>query len=103
MDRNGLRPARWVMTKDRHITLGSEIGVWDYQPEDVIAKGRLKPGEMIAIDTETSKFLLSEDIDKQLQNRHPYEMWLRDRLIRLSAQPVNSPFSALAMDKETLT
>ena len=103
MDRNGLRPARWVMTKDRHITLGSEIGVWDYSPEDVIAKGRLKPGEMIAVDTETSKLLLSEDIDKQLQNRHPYEMWLRDRLNRVSAHPVNSPFSALAMDKETLT
>jgi len=103
MDRNGLRPARWVKTKDRHITLGSEIGVWDYQPDDVIAKGRLKPGEMIAIDTETSKFLLSDDIDKMLQDRHPYEMWLRDRLKRLSTNPVSSPFSALAMDRETLT
>ena len=102
MDRNGLRPARWVMTKDRHITLGSEIGIWDYQPEDVIAKGRLKPGEMVAIDTETSKLLLSADIDKQLQDRHPYEMWLRERLIRLSAEPVDSPFSALAMDKANL-
>ena len=103
MDRNGLRPARWVMTRDRHITLGSEIGIWDYAPEDVIAKGRLKPGEMIAIDTGTSKLLLSEDIDKQLQNRHPYEIWMRDRLRRLSANPVNSPFSALAMNKETLS
>ena len=103
MDRNGLRPGRWVMTKDRHITLGSEIGIWDYAPEDVIAKGRLKPGEMIAVDTKTSKLLMSDDIDKQLQNRHPYEIWMRDRLIRLSADPVNSPFSALAMNKETLS
>ena len=63
MDRNGLRPARWVQTRDRHITLASEIGVWDYAPEDVIAKGRLKPGEMIAIDTKTSKLLMSDDID----------------------------------------
>ncbi|MCH8105141.1 MAG: glutamate synthase large subunit [Proteobacteria bacterium] len=102
MDRNGLRPARWVMTKDRHITLGSEIGIWDYLPEDVIAKGRLKPGEMIAVDTETSRLLMSEDIDKMLQERHPYEMWLRDRLKRLSANPAHSPFSALAMNKETL-
>jgi glutamate synthase (NADPH/NADH) large chain len=102
MDRNGLRPARWVMTKDRHITLGSEIGVWDYPAEDVIAKGRLKPGEMIAVDTETSTLLLSDDIDKMLQERHPYEMWLRERLKRLSANPANSPFSALAMDRETL-
>ena len=103
MDRNGLRPARWVMTRDRHITLASEIGVWDYAPEDVIAKGRLKPGEMIAVDTITSKLLLSDDIDKHLMNEHPYEMWMRDRLVRLSADPVESPFSALAMDKETLT
>ncbi|MCZ6724424.1 MAG: glutamate synthase large subunit [Gammaproteobacteria bacterium] len=103
MDRNGLRPARWVMTRDRHITLGSEIGIWDYRTEDVIAKGRLKPGEMIAVDTETSTLLLSEDIDKMLQDRHPYEMWLRERLKRLSANPVNSPFSALAMNRESLT
>ena len=89
------------MTRDRHITLGSEIGIWDYAPEDVIAKGRLKPGEMIAVDTKTSKLLMSDDIDKQLQNRHPYEIWMRDRLIRLSANPVSSPFSALAMNRET--
>ena len=54
-------------------------------PEDVIAKGPLKPGEMIAVDTKTSKLLMSEDIDHQLQNRHPYETWMRERLIRLSA------------------
>jgi len=103
MDRNGLRPARWVMTKDRHITLASEIGVWDYKPEDVIAKGRLKPGQMIAADTKTSKLLMSEDIDEILMKRQPYEIWMRDRLVRLSANPVNSPFSALSMNKETLT
>ncbi len=101
MDRNGLRPARWVMTRDRHITLASEIGVWDYQPADVIAKGRLRPGEMIAVDTITSKLLFSEEIDKQLASRHPYEMWLRERLKHLSSKEA-SPFSALAMDKDTL-
>ncbi len=102
MDRNGLRPARWVMTRDRHITLASEIGVWDYPPEDVIAKGRLRPGEMIAADTQTSKLLLSEDIDKQLMGRNPYEIWMRERLKHLSSK-AQSPFSALSMDKETLT
>ncbi len=102
MDRNGLRPARWVMTKDRHITLGSEIGIWDYAPEDVIAKGRLKPGEMIAIDTETSKLLLSSDIDKMLQARNPYEIWLRNGLKRLTANPAHTNLSALAMSKEVL-
>ena len=79
MDRNGLRPARWVMTKDRHITLASEIGVYDYKNEDVVMKGRLKPGEMIAIDTETGELLLPAEVDNRLKNRHPYRKWLAER------------------------
>lgn len=76
MDRNGLRPARWVITKDRYITLASEIGVYDYAPGDVVRKGRLKPGEMIAMDTETGILLLPEDIDANLKTRYPYKRWL---------------------------
>lgn len=75
MDRNGLRPARWVITKDRHITLASEIGVYDYKPEDVVRKGRLSPGQMIAADTETGQLLLSDDIDAMLTERQPYYDW----------------------------
>ncbi|MEX0615900.1 MAG: glutamate synthase large subunit, partial [Methylophaga sp.] len=62
LDRNGLRPARYVITKDRHITLASEVGVYNYQPEDVVAKGRLKPGQMLAVDTQTGQLLMPEDI-----------------------------------------
>src|SRR5680860_367318 len=76
MDRNGLRPARYVITRDRHITLASEIGVYDYVPEDVITKGRLKPGQMIAADTQTGELLLLADIDARLKSRHPYRKWL---------------------------
>jgi glutamate synthase (NADPH/NADH) large chain len=77
MDRNGLRPARYVITKDRHITLASEIGVYDYNPDDVVRKGRLSPGQMIAADTETGELLLSEDIDRLLMNRQPYLQWYK--------------------------
>ena len=77
LDRNGLRPARYVVTKDRHITLASEIGVYDYSDEDVLEKGRLAPGEMIAIDTEKGEMLLSEQIDHILKDRHPYQSWLK--------------------------
>jgi len=77
MDRNGLRPARYVVTKDRHITLASEIGVYPYQPEDVVAKGRLRPGEMIAADTLTGELLLPPDIDNLLKSRQPYKQWLK--------------------------
>ena len=78
LDRNGLRPARWVITEDRHITLASEVGVWDYDPEQVVEKGRLKPGEMLAADTETGELLLPETIDERLKNRAPYKRWLAE-------------------------
>ncbi len=77
LDRNGLRPARYVVTKDRVITLASEIGVYDYAPENVEIKGRLKPGQMIAADTETGQLLLPGDIQTQLKSRAPYKKWLR--------------------------
>ena len=53
LDRNGLRPARWVITKNRHITIASEAGVWDYLPENVVRKGKLGPGEILALDLQT--------------------------------------------------
>jgi glutamate synthase (NADPH/NADH) large chain len=83
MDRNGLRPARWVVTKDRHITLASEIGVYGYKPEDVVRKGRLAPGQMLAVDTETGNLLLPDDIDNRLKSRHPYREWLKSGVRRL--------------------
>ncbi|APZ44325.1 glutamate synthase large subunit [Acidihalobacter ferrooxydans] len=76
LDRNGLRPARYVITRDRHITLASEIGVYDYAPEDVVSKGRLKPGQMLAVDTHTGELLLPHMIDDRLKARRPYREWL---------------------------
>jgi glutamate synthase (NADPH/NADH) large chain len=78
LDRNGLRPARYVVTKDRHLTIASEVGVWPYAPEDVVTKGRVKPGQMVAIDLETGRLLLPEDIDQELKSGHPYKTWLKD-------------------------
>ncbi|PZP23274.1 glutamate synthase large subunit [Pseudomonas kuykendallii] len=85
LDRNGLRPARWVTTKNGYITLASEIGVWDYQPEDVIAKGRVGPGQIFAVDTETGQILQTDDIDSRLKSRHPYKRWLRENALRIQA------------------
>ena len=85
MDRNGLRPARYVITKNRHITLASEIGVYDYQPAEIETTGRLKPGEMIAVDTQTGKLLLPQDIDTDLKFRKPYRQWLDKNVIHLSS------------------
>ncbi|PWV58702.1 glutamate synthase large subunit [Plasticicumulans acidivorans] len=76
LDRNGLRPARWVITTDRHMTIASEIGVYDYKPEDVVAKGRVRPGEMLAVDTSNGALMLPADIDSLLKSRKPYRQWL---------------------------
>jgi glutamate synthase (NADPH/NADH) large chain len=78
LDRNGLRPARYVITKDRYVTIASEVGVWDYGgPDNIVAKGRVRPGQIVAADLETGKFLLPEDIDAQLQAAHPYREWMK--------------------------
>jgi glutamate synthase (NADPH/NADH) large chain len=93
LDRNGLRPARYVVTKDRHFTIASEIGVWNYAPEDVVQKGRIKPGQMIAADLETGKILLPADIEAQLKAAHPYREWLKgaQRLEMGMEQDANCP------------
>ena len=77
LDRNGLRPARWVTTDDGFITLASEVGTHGYQPEDVIAKGRVGPGQILVVDTVEGKVLHTRDIDELLKSRQPYKQWLR--------------------------
>jgi glutamate synthase (NADPH/NADH) large chain len=83
LDRNGLRPARYVITRDDLITLASEVGVWDYAEADVVEKGRVGPGEMFAVDTATGKLWRSEEIDNQLKARRPYADWLVENIIRV--------------------
>jgi glutamate synthase (NADPH/NADH) large chain len=77
LDRNGLRPARYVVTKDGLITLASEVGIWDYEPDEVLEKGRVGPGELLVIDTLTGKRWTSWDIDQELKSRHPYKKWMQ--------------------------
>jgi glutamate synthase (NADPH/NADH) large chain len=86
LDRNGLRPSRWVITKDGFITLASEIGTYDYRPEDVVAKGRVGPGQILAVDTHTGEVLHTADIDKQLKTRQPYKKWLKENATRIEAR-----------------
>lgn len=85
LDRNGLRPARYVVTKDRFITLASEVGVWEYQPEDVLEKGRVGPGQMLAVDTETGEIWTTDKIDNDLKDRYPYREWLEQHSSRINA------------------
>ena len=93
LDRNGLRPARWVITRDGFITLASEIGTYGYKPEDVVAKGRVGPGQIFAVDTVTGEVMHTEDIDNRLKMRKPYKKWLRDHATRIEAtlEPARQP------------
>lgn len=100
LDRNGLRPARWVITKNGYITLASEIGTYGYKSEDVVAKGRVGPGQVLGVDTETGEVLHTQDIDNRLKSAHPYKRWLKERADYLeSALTELAPFQAMGADQ----
>ena len=101
LDRNGLRPARYVISKDRHITLASEVGVYDYDDSEILQKGRLAPGDMLAVDTLNGEVLLSEDINKIIKDRHPYDEWLNKNSINLGSYDENLE-SPLGINYENL-
>ena len=93
LDRNGLRPARWVITRDDFITLASEVGTHPYRPEDVVAKGRVGPGQIFAVDTISGEVMHTADIDNRLKQRHPYKRWLQQNATRIEAtlEPERKP------------
>ncbi|CAH7023951.1 glutamate synthase subunit GltB [Vibrio chagasii] len=93
LDRNGLRPARYVITKDNLITLASEVGIWNYAPDEVAEKGRVGPGELLVIDTRRGKLWQSNEIDNDLKSRHPYKEWMEKNVHKLT------PFSELDDDQ----
>ena len=83
LDRNGLRPARYYVTKDDYIILSSEVGVIDVNPEDVLYKDRLSPGKMLLIDLEEGRIISDEEIKSEIANENPYREWLKEQLIAL--------------------
>jgi glutamate synthase (ferredoxin) len=88
LDRNGLRPARYYVTKDGLVVMASEVGVLDIAPERILRKGRLQPGRMLLIDTEQGRIVEDEELKHELANEHPYGQWLKDNLITLESIPV---------------
>ncbi|KZZ35094.1 glutamate synthase large subunit, partial [Oleiphilus sp. HI0117] len=102
LDRNGLRPSRWVITKNGYITVASEIGTYGYKPEDVVAKGRIGPGQILAVDTETGEVLHTDDIDSRLKSAHPYKKWLKENAVRIEATLDKDHEAFQAMDADTL-
>jgi glutamate synthase (NADPH/NADH) large chain len=85
LDRNGLRPARYVVTKNGFITLASEVGTYDYRPEDVVEKGRVGPGQILSVDTQTGRIRHTQDVRDELKSANPYTLWLKEQTIRIEA------------------
>ena len=87
LDRNGLRPSRYYVTKDDLVIMASEVGVLDVPPERVLQKGRLPPGRMFLIDTEQGRIVADEEIKNKIAGQHPYRLWLKENLVPLEELP----------------
>ena len=87
LDRNGLRPARYCITNDGFVVMGSETGVVELEESRIIEKGRLGPGQMLAVDLENGRLLRNWEVKGEVAARHPYGQWLAENRRSLSAQP----------------
>jgi glutamate synthase (ferredoxin) len=87
LDRNGLRPSRYYVTKDDLVIMASEVGVLDVPAERVLQKGRLQPGRMFLVDTEQGRIVADEELKEKIANERPYRDWLESNLVRLADVP----------------
>src|SRR5271157_992202 len=87
LDRNGLRPSRYYVTKDGLVIMASEAGVLDIPPENVLQKGRLQPGRMFLVDTEQGRIIEDEEIKRKISTERPYRQWLKEHLVHLGDIP----------------
>ncbi|HEX7653013.1 MAG TPA: glutamate synthase large subunit [Verrucomicrobiae bacterium] len=90
LDRNGLRPSRYYVTKDDVVIMASEAGVLKVDPERVLVKGRLQPGRMFLVDTEQGRIIADEELKKKYASAHPYQKWLDQHHLLLEQLPVAS-------------
>jgi glutamate synthase (NADPH) large chain len=100
LDRNGLRPARYLITRDGLLVMASETGVLPFQPEEIEYKGRLQPGKMLLVDLEQGRIVPDEEIKHELATRQPYGEWLEQNQIHLESLP--EPSRVQSSDHETI-
>src|SRR5256885_3889657 len=87
LDRNGLRPSRYYVTKDDLVVMASEVGVLDIPPDRVLEKGRLQPGRMFLVDTAQGRIISDDEIKHQIASAAPYGVWLKENIVSLSELP----------------
>ena len=88
LDRNGLRPARYLVTSDGYLVLASEVGVLPISPEKIVCKSRLQPGKMLLVDTTTGTVLEDDELKHRYAAEHPYGEWLDQELLQLADIPI---------------
>jgi glutamate synthase (NADPH) large chain len=101
LDRNGLRPSRYTVTKDGYVIMASESGVLEVDPANIASRGRLEPGRMFLINTDEGRIVADEEIKEGLAARKPYRSWLSQELVKLSDLP--EPAEYPKPNLETLT
>jgi glutamate synthase domain-containing protein 2/glutamate synthase domain-containing protein 1/glutamate synthase domain-containing protein 3 len=89
LDRNGLRPSRYSLTKDNILIMGSEQGALEFPSEDIVMKGRLQPGKMFLADLEQGRIIPDDEIKEQIATAHPYREWIEKQKINLDDLPLN--------------
>src|SRR3989338_1838038 len=87
LDRNGLRPSRYYVTKDDLVIMASEVGVLEVKPENVLQKGRLQPGRMFLIDTEQGRIVSDDELKNKIATAQPYGVWLKENRVDLESLP----------------
>ncbi len=87
LDRNGLRPARYVVTEDERVVLASEVGALDLPARSIVRKGRLQPGRMLIVDTEAGRILSDDEVKADVASRFPYRRWLESNQFRIQDLP----------------
>jgi glutamate synthase (NADPH/NADH) large chain len=99
LDRNGLRPSRYTVTRHGQVIMASETGVLPIDPADVVEKGRLRPGRMFLVDLEQGRIIHDEEIKASMAARQPYGRWLKDNLLHLAdLPPAKAPPAIIADD-----
>ena len=91
LDRNGLRPGRWLETKDGWVVLASETGVLDIPAENVLRKGRLQPGKLFLVDVDQHRIVPDEEVKREIATRKPYKAWFELGNVQLSDLPERPP------------
>ena len=87
LDRNGLRPSRYCVTKDDMVVMASEVGVLPMEPERILKKARLEPGRMFLVDTSQGRIISDEELKETMAGAHPYREWLEEHLVSLDELP----------------